>query len=428
MNNIANYFKPGCAFLLCVQLLTSCQNQEKQRTASTMTDSAAQALVLPQGFSASVVADSVGKVRHLALNKNGDIYVKLGAVKDGKGILFLSDTDHDGKMDKTMGFGNYPGTGIRIQGNTLYSSSNTNVYRYQLNDQGQVLDTAKADLIVQGLVDKGRDNAKALVLDGNNNLYVAIGSYDETCTDASGRGISNCNLLDSVGGVWQFSANKLNQGYSNGVHYARGLKNVVGMDWNPASKSLFATQHGRGGLHDKFPKIFTEEQDKTLPAETMYELSKGADAGWPYVYYDPFQHKQMVSPEYGGDGKQVVEKKYLDPVADFPAHLAPNDLLFYTGNMFPERYKNGAFIVFHGQSLPLKKGYLVAFVPFKNGKPSGPWEVFADNFMDVSAGAKGIFQHRPMGIAQGPDGALYVADDIKGTIFKISYGAAKKQG
>jgi glucose/arabinose dehydrogenase len=428
MNNIANYLKPGCAFLLCVQLLTSCQNPEKQTTLSTMADSAAQALVLPQGFSASVVADSVGKVRHLALNKNGDIYVKLGAMKDGKGILFLSDTDHDGKMDKTLGFGSYPGTGIRIQGNSLYSSSNSNVYRYQLNDQGQVLDTAKAELIVQGLVDKGRDNAKALVLDGNNNLYVAIGSYDETCTDAAGRGISNCNLLDSVGGVWQFSANKLNQGYSNGVHYARGLKNVVGMDWNPASNSLFATQHGRGGLHDKFPKIFTAEQDRTLPAETMYELTKGADAGWPYVYYDPFQHKQMISPEYGGDGKQVVEKKYLDPIADFPAHLAPNDLLFYTGNMFPERYKNGAFIVFHGQSQPLKKGYLVAFVPFKNGKPSGPWEVFADNFMDVSGAAKGTFQHRPMGIAQGPDGALYVADDIKGTIFKISYSGAQKQG
>lgn len=386
------------------------------------------ALVLPQGFSASVVADSLGPLRHLALNKNGDIYVKLSKMKDGKGILFLSDTDHDGRMDKTMGFGNYPGTGIRIQGNLLYSSSNSNVYRYQLDDQGQVLDTAKAELIVQGLVDKGRDNAKALSLDAENNLYVAIGSYDETCTDAAGRGLNNCTLLDSVGGVWQFSANKLNQGYSSGVHYARGLKNVVGMDWNPVSKSLFASQHGRGGLHDKFPKIYTAEQDMTLPAETMYELHKGDDAGWPYVYYDPFEHKQIVSPEYGGDGKKSVDKQYIDPAADFPAHLAPNDLLFYTGNMFPEKYKNGAFIVFHGQSQPLKKGYLVAFVPFKNGKPSGPWEVFADNFMAVDTESKSSFKHRPMGIAQGPDGALYVADDIQGTIFRISYAEAKKQG
>jgi glucose/arabinose dehydrogenase len=237
----------------------------------------------------------------------------------------------------------------------------------------------------------------------------------------------NCPLLDSVGGIWQFSTSKGNQTYSDAVHYARGLKNAVGVDWNEATKSLFATSHGRGGLNAKFPKLYTPDQDKALPAEALYELDKGADAGWPYVYYDPFEHKKIVSPEYGGDGKKSVDNKYLDPVADFPAHLAPNDLLFYTGNMFPEKYKNGAFIVFHSQSQPLKKGYLVAFVPFKNGKAAGPWEVFADNFTGVDlSNPKGAFQHRPIGIAQGPDGSLYVADDIKGTIFKITYRGGKK--
>ena len=229
-----------------------------------------------------------------------------------------------------------------------------------------------------------------------------------------------------MGGIWQFSTNKQNQSYADAVHYARGLKNVVGLDWNEATNSLFATQHGRGGLSDKFPKLYTKEQDKTLPAETLYELHKGDDAGWPYVYYDPFQHKKIVSPEYGGDGKKSVDNKYTDPVAAFPAHLGPNDLLLYTGNMFPEKYKNGAFIVFHSQSQPLKKGYLVAFVPFKDGKPAGEWEVFADNFTGVDLGnSNGSYQHRPIGIAQGPDGALYVADDLKGTIFKITYAGDK---
>jgi glucose/arabinose dehydrogenase len=428
MNKIVNYFKKASILLLCIPLLTSCQNANQEKIATKATDTATTGLTLPQGFSASVVADSLGPLRHLALNKNGDIYAKLGALKDGKGILFLSDTDHDGKMDKTMAFANYPGTGIHVQGNTLYSSSNSSVYKYQLNGQGQVIDTGKAEIIVQGLVDKGRDNAKAIALDGNNHLYVAIGSYDETCTDASGHGITGCKLLDSVGGIWQFSTNKLNQSYSNAVHYARGLKNVVGLDWNAATKSLYGVQHGRGGLKDKFPKLYTPEQDQSLPAETLYELRKGADAGWPYVYYDPAQHKKIVSPEYGGDGKKAVANKYLDPVSDFPAHLAPNDLLFYTGNMFPAKYKNGAFIVFHGQSQVLKKGYFVAFVPFKNGQPSGPYEVFADNFTPIGRGdVKQSYQHRPMGIAEGPDGALYVADDLKGTIFKITYPAGKKQ-
>lgn len=427
MKKIVAHCKKNWALLLSILLLTSCHNANQESTTSASIDSTNTSLTLPQGFSTSIVADSLGPLRHLAVNKNGDIYVKLSALKSGKGILFLSDTNHDGKMDKFMGFANYPGTGIRIQGNDLYSSSNSNVYKYKLDAQGQVIDTGKSETIVHGLVDKGRDNAKAIALDADNHLYVAVGSYDETCSDAKGLGKSNCPLLDSVGGIWQFSTNKINQSYSDAVHFARGLKNVVGLDWNGATKSLFGAQHGRGGLNDKFPKIYTPEQDKSLPAETLYELGKGADAGWPYVYYDPFQHKKMVAPEYGGDGKKSVEDKYINPVADFPAHLAPNDLLFYTGNMFPKKYKNGAFIVFHGQSQPMKKGYFVAFVPFKDGKPSGPWEVFADNFTRIDPkNPKGNYQHRPMGIAEGPDGALYVADDLKGTIFKITYSDAKK--
>lgn len=427
MRKIVNYCKSGCAFVISTLIVASCHNANQETATTATVDSAAAELKLPPGFSATIVADSLGALRHLAVNKNGDIYVKLGSLKDGKGIYFLRDTNHDGKIDNSIGFGNYPGTGIRIQGNTLYASSNSGVYKYQLNDRGEVTDTVRAEVIVQGLVDRGRDNAKAIALDDNNNLYVAVGSYDETCTDASGHGILNCPLLDSVGGIWQFNTNKQNQSYHDAVHYARGMKNVVGLDWNEATKSLFATQHGRGGLHDKFPKLYTPEQDKALPAETMYELHNGDDAGWPYVYYDPFQHKKIVAPEYGGDSKKSVDNKYLDPIATFPAHLGPNDLMFYTGNQFPEKYKNGAFIVFHSQSQPLKKGYLVAFVPFKDGKPAGEWETFADNFTGVDlSNPGGSYRHRPIGIAQGPDGALYVSDDLKGTIFKITYSGDKK--
>jgi glucose/arabinose dehydrogenase len=159
----------------------------------------------------------------------------------------------------------------------------------------------------------------------------------------------------------------------------------------------------------------------------MYELYQGADAGWPYVYYDHFQQKKILAPEYGGDGKKTAGQKALDPVAAFPAHLGPNALLFYTGNSFPEKYKHGAFIAFHGQSPELKKGYLVAFLPFKNGKPSGKWEIFAGNFAGVDlVQPAGPIQHRPCGLAQGPDGALYVSDDLKGTIYRIAYTAKKK--
>ncbi|HSU49318.1 MAG TPA: PQQ-dependent sugar dehydrogenase [Segetibacter sp.] len=429
MRKKVTYLTVCSAFVLGMLLLTSYRHANYKTLTATPDNSATAGLILPQGFSATIVADSLGAVRHIAVTKNGQIYAKLGSLKNGKGILFLSDTNNDGKMDKSMGFGNYRGTGIRISDNALYTSSNSAVYKYQLNDKGEVTDTGKAEMIVHGLVDRGRDNAKSFALDDNNHIYVAVGSYDETCADASGHGIPNCPLLDSVGGIWQFSTNKSNQSYSDAVHYAKGLKNPVGLDWNEATKSLFATSHGRGSLNAKFPNLYTPQQDQALPAETFYELSKGADAGWPYVYYDPFLHKKILAPEYGGDAKTAVSDKYIDPVVDFPAHLAPNDLLFYTGNMFPAKYKNGAFIVFHNQSQSLKKGFLVAFVPFKNGKPSGQWEVFADNFAGFDLKSPtGPFQHRPIGLAQGPDGALYVADDLKGTIYKITYPGNKKQG
>jgi glucose/arabinose dehydrogenase len=385
-------------------------------------------LKLPPGFSATIVADSLGQLRHLVVNDQGDIYVKLSSLKDGKGIYYLSDTNHDGIIDKKIGFGDYPGTGIKIKGKALYSSSNSGVLRYELNEKGEVISFNKPEVIVQGLVDKHRDNSKSIAIDDQNNLFVTVGSYSDDCRmEGSGKGIPGCPILDSAAGIWKFKADKLNQTYSDAVHYASGLKNVVGVDWNSNTKSLFCMQHGRGKFDDKFPQYYTPMQSAELPAETMYEVHQGSDAGWPFIYYDQFQKKKIQAPEYGGNGKRTGDQKFQDPLVTFPAHLAPNDLLFYTGNMFPERYKNGAFIVFHGQSPQLKKGYLVAFVPFQKGKPSGDWEIFADNFagQDLQK-PTGPFQYRPMGLAQGPDGSLYVSDDLKGAIFKITYKGEKK--
>ena len=113
----------------------------------------------------------------------------------------------------------------------------------------------------------------------------------------------------------------------------------------------------------------------------------------------------------------------------FPGHFAPNDILFYTGDQFPEHYRNGAFIAFHGSTIrsPYSQaGYFVAFVPFKDGTPSGPWEVFADGFagMDTIVNTTDAM-HRPMGLAQGPDGSLYISDSRKGKIWRIMYKGDK---
>jgi glucose/arabinose dehydrogenase len=157
----------------------------------------------------------------------------------------------------------------------------------------------------------------------------------------------------------------------------------------------------------------------------MYELHKGSNCGWPYIYYDQIQQKKILSPEFGGDGKKTAGEDAQDPVVAFPGHLAPNGLLFYTGSQFPEKYKNGAFVAFHGswnRAPEPQEGFYVAFVPFKDGKPSGKWEIFADGFAGgPEQVASGRAKHRPCGIAQAKDGAIYISDDSKGTIWKIAY-------
>ncbi|MVT08043.1 PQQ-dependent sugar dehydrogenase [Chitinophaga tropicalis] len=386
-------------------------------------------LKLPAGFGALVVADGLGRARHIAVTSKGDIYVKLDRAKDGKGIIFLEDSNGDGKSDKQTGFGNFGGTGIYVKGDYLYASSNTDVYRYKLDAAQKITDTQNPENIVTGLINRRQHESKSLVLDDAGNLYVNVGAYSNSCQEkdrtAGSMGMQPCPILDSAGGIWQFKADKAGQHYGDGVRYATGLRNVVGLDWNKQQNQLFVMQHGRDQLHDLFPALFTEKQSADLPAECLYAVKQGSDCGWPYIYYDPYLKKKMLAPEYGGDGKKTGGDNAEDPLVAFPAHMAPNGLLFYTGTQFPEKYRNGAFIAFHGswnRSPENQAGYYVVFVPFKNGKPSGDWEVFADGFAGTAAVKyPGDAQHRPCGLAQGPDGSLYVSDDVKGTIYRIVY-------
>ncbi|MBK1442053.1 PQQ-dependent sugar dehydrogenase [Parapedobacter sp. ISTM3] len=389
-------------------------------------------LALPEGFGALKVADSVGAARHIAVNSKGDVFVKLQRAVDGKGIIVLTDTDGDGRADEQTGFGDYGGTGIFIKDNFLYASSNSEVFRYALDENQRVTNPEAPDTIITGLIDRRQHNSKSIALDGAGNIYVNIGAYSNVCQEKDrtpgSPGMQPCPILDSAGGIWRFKTDGIRQTYGDGQRYATGLRNVVGLDWNQEASALFVMQHGRDNLHDFYPELYAEGVGIDLPSEAMYRLSEGADAGWPYIYYDHHQKKKIVNPEYGGDGKQEGGADALDPVVAFPGHIAPNALLFYTGDMFPARYKNGAFVAFHGSwnRAPDQQGFMVAFVPFENGQPSGDWEVFADGFAGIDTiAAPGDARHRPCGLAQGPDGSLYVSDDVGGTIYRIVYAGAK---
>ncbi len=389
-------------------------------------------LKLPKGFGALKVADGLGSTRHLLVTPQGEIYTKLDFSSKSKyksAVLRLIDVNNDGKIDSIFAFGNYNGTGIAIRNGYLYASSNSEVFRYKLNNKNEVIHPEAPEKIITGLL-MGQHPSKSIVFDNNNNLYVNIGANSNSCQEKDrtlqSPGRTPCPILDSAGGIWMFKADKLNQTYADGIRYATGLRNVVGLDWNMQTNSLFVMQHGRDQLYQNWPQFYDSIAGAELPSECMFEVKQGSNSGWPFTYYNHMLGKKMVAPEYGGNGKMVSnDPKFQNPVAAFPGHMAPDGLLFYTGNQFPERYKNGAFIAFHGSwnRAPLpQKGYFVVFQPFKDGKPSGDWEVFADGFSgkELVTSTRSA-EHRPCGLAQGPDGSLYVSDDTKGTIYRIMY-------
>lgn len=414
--------------------LWSCQptapteTEEENTTVEIETDNS---ISLPDNFAAAVVADSVGRARHIAVRDNGDIYVQLQRLKNEKGLVALRDTDGDVRADQIEYFGDYRGTGCGMYNGYLYSSSPGEVYRYNLNEGELLPDVDSRTMIVGGFPEQNTHEQKSFTFDNDGHIYVNVGAPSNACqTDARSAGSPGqdpCPQLERQASIWQFDAEKPAQTQiKDGVRYASGIRNAVALDWNTATDNLFVMQHGRDQLSGLWPELFNDEQSAELPAEEFLSVEEGDNFGWPYCYFDHMQDKKVLAPEYGGDGNSQGRCEGVKaPIMGFPAHMAPNDLLFYTGDQFPEKYKNGAFIAFHGSwnRAPLpQKGYFVVFVPMEDGQPSGEWEIFADGFSGLTEfTSPRDANHRPCGLAQGPDGSLYVTDDTKGKIWKIMY-------
>ncbi|MDA8625940.1 PQQ-dependent sugar dehydrogenase [Flavobacteriaceae bacterium] len=426
--------------ILFVGLLMSCSdNTSVFEVPSTDPDNGG--LILPQGFGALVVADSVGPARHLAVNTNGDIYIKLRIDTGDKGNMALRDVDGDGKADIFKRFGDYPNDGrfateMKIHNEYLYYSSELVVYRQKL-DPNNLIPKGKPEVIMVDEYPIRWHNAKSLAFDNKGGMYVTFSAPTNACEDlrltagdpnAVVKGEFPCSQLNILGGVWRFDENKLEQRQSDGVRFATGLRSIVGITWNKEQDNLYAVNHGRDYLHNHAPDYYSKWENSVLPSEEFMLIKKDDDFGWPYTYYDHFKSKRMLAPEYGGDGKQEA-KGYAEPIMGLPAHWAPNDLLFYTGSQFPDRYKDGAFIAFHGSTnrgpYP-QAGYIVAFIPFKEGRPAGNLEVFADGFTrtDLVKQMKDS-KYRPMGLAQGPDGSLYISESKNGKIWRVIFNGDK---
>jgi glucose/arabinose dehydrogenase/cytochrome c5 len=404
-------------------------------------DASATGITLPKGFCATIFADKIGHARQLVVGPDGTVYVNTWS-----GVYYNNDTPHEGgflvalkdtkdtghadvvaRFGPTFAQGAHGGTGIALYKNWLYAEINDKVVRYDVKN-GAPSPTAKPETILSGMPITGDHPMHAIAIDADGNMFVSMGSATNTC-EVKNRmphtpGNDPCTEAETRAGIWRYDANKIGQVFSAKERYAYGIRNPEGLDFD-ATGRLYSTQHGRDQLHEDWPELYTAQQGFELPSEEVMIVKKDVWYGWPKCYFDPNQKKMVLGPEYGGDGgkKVGVCEKAEPPIAAFPAHWAPNDLKIYKGTQFPRAYTGGAFIAFHGswnRAPGPQAGYNVVFQPLADGKPSGDYVIFADGFAGVHKDP-GRATHRPSGLAVGPDGALYITDDVAGRVWRVTY-------
>ena len=398
-------------------------------------------LKLPAGFCATVFADDIGHARHMVAAPSGVLYVNTWSGRyygddtphPGGFLVALQDKSGMGKANvierfgETVQSGGAGGTGIGMYKGSLYAEINDRIVRYSL-PAGSIVASGSADTVVSGLPLGGDHPMHPFIINADGSMYVDVATATNSCQlknrTLKSPGASPCTELETRGGVWRYDANKTNQKFSTAERFATGIRNAEGFAIDSNGR-VFATQHGRDQLYTNWPDFYKPDQEATLPAEELLLLKPKGDYGWPECYYDPFLRKLVLAPEYGGDGGKTlgVCANKIAPAAAFPAHWAPNAMARYDKTQFPARYRDGVFIAFHGswnRAPYAQGGYNVVFQPLSGEHASGQCEVFADGFAGaVKSPAKAV--HRPTGLAVAPDGSLYVSDDVRGRIYRITY-------
>lgn len=398
-------------------------------------------LKLPPGFCATIFADGIGHSRHLVVGPNNVVYVNTWSgeyfanspTHEGGFLVALQDKSGSGKADVIERFGQteadgaHGGTGIGLYNGYVYAEMNDKIVRYKLPASG-IAPTGQPETIVSGLPLGGDHPMHPFYISGDGMLYVDVVTATNACQEKNrtlhSPGITPCTELETRGGIWRFDAKKTGQTFSPAERYATGIRNAEGFGVDKADNRVYITQHGRDQLHANWPDIYKPEQEATLPSEEVMVLKSGGDYGWPECYYDPGLKQLTLAPEYGGDGhKAGVCSTKTAPFAAFPAHWGPNGMVFYDQKQFPAAYQRGLFIAFHGswdRAPYAQGGYNIVFQGITRSGTPGRCEIFADGFAGGVISPEGAV-HRPSGVAVGPDGALYVADDMKGRIYRITY-------
>ncbi len=370
--------------------------------------------VAPEGFVVSRFASGIKSPRNMFVAPNGDVLVALsnsersvkqkiiGAVvgqqkaevpgKSANQILLFRDKNGDGNPDETytlISELNQP-YGMLIIGSWLYVANTDGLLRFPYKTGDTTITVAGEKIL--NLPAGGYNNHWTRNLVANaakTKIYISVGSASNVAEHGMEYEIRRANILE------------INPDGTGEKIYAAGLRNPVGMDWAPGTNTLWTVVNERDQLGDD------------LVPDYLTSVQQGGFYGWPYSYFG-----QNEDPRRKGENPQSV-KKAIVPEVPLGAHTASLGLAFYTADLFPDRYKDGAFIGQHGSwNRSELAGYKVAFVPFKNGKPAGKPEDFLTGF--IADLEKGTVYGRPVGVTQTKDGALLVADDVSGIIWRIA--------
>jgi len=349
--------------------------------------------VVPEGFSITKYADGFNNPRWIYVAQNGDVFIaeaRTGSNPANR-ITMFRDTDNDGKPEIREPFLNNLNRpmGMLILGNSFYVGNTDGVYQFPYSTgQTKITDSGKKILDVPALGYNNHWTRNIIANKNGTKIYVSVGSGSNVAENGIDKEKNRANILE------------INPDGSGMRVFAAGLRNPVGMDWQPGTNILWTAVNERDGLGDD------------LVPDYMTSVKENGFYGWPYAYFGANEE-----PRLKGQRPDLVAKTIV-PDVDLGPHTASLGLAFYTKNAFPERYRNGAFIGQHGSwNRSVFSGYKVVFVPFTNGKPGKP-EDFVTGF--IADESKNEVFGRPVAVAVLPDGSLLVADDSGNTIWRVT--------